>query len=179
MLLTDLRGVLFSSMLPSLYHLFSDINAENKLYYITTMNRRSWNEADMLNSHEAVNINNASISAAVKECEVPRMTLSDRVEGKVPMDVKLGRPPVLGDDHEAALVRYIHYMADHQYPITRTQVIGLAWVIALRQGNECFNRSTGPSLKWWPGFRDRHPELPVNRPWASGKCHTRQNRKLL
>ena len=67
--------------------------------YITTMNRRSWNEADMLNAHEAVNINNVSISAAAKECGVPRMTLSDRVKGNVPMDMKMGRPPVLGDDH--------------------------------------------------------------------------------
>ena len=57
----------------------------------------------MLNTHEAVNINNVSISAAAKEYGVHRMTLSDRVKGKVPMDAKMGRPPVLGDDHEAAL----------------------------------------------------------------------------
>ena len=118
----------------------------------------------MLNAHEVVNINNVSISAAAKEYGVPRVTLSDRVKGKVPMDAKMGRPSVLGDDHEAALVRYINYMADHRYPITRTQVIGLAWVIALRQGNECFNRSTGPSLNWWRGFTDRHPELSLRKP---------------
>ena len=105
-----------------------------------------------------------TISAAAKEYGVPRMTLSDRVKGKVPMDAKIGRPPVLGDEHEAALVRYIHYMADHRYPITRTHVIGLAWAIVLRQGNECFNRSTGPSLKWWRGFRDRHPEFFLRKP---------------
>ena len=61
------------------------------LYYITTMDRKAWDEADMLNAHEAANINNASISAEVKEYGVPRMTLSDRVKGKVPMDAKMGR----------------------------------------------------------------------------------------
>ena len=50
------------------------------------------------------------------------MSLSDKVKGQVPVEAKTRRCPVLGDDHNAARVRYIHYMANHRYPITRTEI---------------------------------------------------------
>ena len=105
------------------------------------MNRRSWKEADnvMLNTNKVVNMKNASISATAKEYGVPRMTLSGRVKGKVPMDTKMGRPPVLGDDH----------------------VIG---PLPCDREMKCFNRSTEPSLTWWRGFMDIHHELSLRKP---------------
>ncbi len=53
-------------------------------------------------------------------------------------------------------------MAAQRYPITRMQVMGLAWAIAIQQGKSCFSE-TGPSLKWWRSFRDRHPELTLRK----------------
>ena len=49
------------------------------------MNRRSRTQADMLNDHETININNVSISAAAKEYGVPRMTVTvTELEGNFP-----------------------------------------------------------------------------------------------
>ena len=68
------------------------------------------------------------------------------------------------DEDEHALVRYAAYMANNRYPVSRSQVIGLAWAIALQHGKECFNQSTGPSLHWWRGFKRRNPGLTLRKP---------------
>ena len=94
---------------------------------------------------------------------VPKMSLSDRVKNKVAAACTQGRPPMLSDEEEESLVKYCFYMAEHRFPITRAQVIGLAWAIAVRQGKECF-LNTGPTLRWWKGFRNRHPELRLRKP---------------
>ena len=78
----------------------------------------------MQKAYQAVTESSVTITAASKEFNVPRTTLTDRVKGRVTLSTKLGRPPVL---NENALVRYITYMAEHRYPVTRTQVIGWAW----------------------------------------------------
>ena len=92
---------------------------------------------------------------------VPRMTLASRVSGKVALGTKMGRPVVLGEQNEKALLRYIKYTADHRYPVTRSQVLGLAWAISIEKQMECFQR--GPSLKWWRGFKRRHPQLTLRK----------------
>ena len=80
------------------------------------------------------------------------------------MDSKLGRPQALTIEDEATLVRYITYMAQRRHPVTREQIIGLAWAIELRNGSKCFPE-TGPTFKWWRGFRDRHRhEIALRKP---------------
>ena len=123
---------------------------------------KQWKDEDMQKAYDAVIIEKLSISAAAKQFNVPRTTLGDRVNGKVPVDVQMGRPVVLGSETEETLVKYISYAAEQRYPITRRQVIGLAWAISLERGQDCFN-SHGPSLKWWRGFKKRHPEVALRK----------------
>ncbi len=56
------------------------------------------------------------------------------------------------------------YMAEHRYPVTRSQVINLAWAIAKQAGKANTFSDAGPTLKWWRGSRDRHPELSLRKP---------------
>ena len=123
----------------------------------------SWTDTDMLRAYEAVTKYNSPISTAAKVYGIPRMTLSDRIKGKTKVDAKMGRKLILGEKNEAALLRYIKYMAEHRYPITRTQVMGLAWAISLQDEDSDSFGASGPSLRWWRGFRDRHKEISLRK----------------
>ena len=126
--------------------------------------RRKWSDADMKLAYDDVIQNGVNVSEATRRHNVPRITLLDRVKGRIHLDSKLGRPQALTIEDEATLVRYITYMAQRRHPVTREQIIGLAWAIALRNGSKCFPE-TGPTFKWWRGFRDRHRhEIALRKP---------------
>ncbi|VDI23515.1 Hypothetical predicted protein [Mytilus galloprovincialis] len=95
---------------------------------------------------------------------MPRMTLSDRVKGKVAMGAKMGASTVLTPEDEISLVNYIEYMAQRGFLLSVSQAIGFALCIAKEHpGARVFNES-GPTEKWWRGFEKRQPEISLRRP---------------
>lgn len=124
--------------------------------------RLQWEKEAMKKAVDAVNAGQCSISAAARAFDVPRTTLSNKVRGKTNVECRVGRKPALTADEEEAIERYCMYMSNHNFPITRSNVIGLAWALAVRDGKKCFTEG-GPSLKWWRGFRDRHPQLRLRK----------------
>ncbi|VDI43001.1 Hypothetical predicted protein [Mytilus galloprovincialis] len=89
-----------------------------------------WNQEDMSEAYKAAKLGQMSIAQASKTYNVPRMTLSDRVKGKVAMNAKMGASTVLTSEDEISLVNYIEYMAQRGFPLSVSQVIGFAWCIA-------------------------------------------------
>ena len=90
------------------------------------------------------------------QCPAP---LSDRMLGKVSLKATTGHPLSLTSEEEASIVSYVEYMHERRFPITRSQVISLAWAVDLkRESGRAFGEN-GPSLNWWRGFRNRHREL--------------------
>ena len=66
----------------------------------------------------------------------------------------------LTSEEESSLVRYLLYMAERGFHLTRTMTKAFAWAIAKRSGNDCrFSKNYGPSEHWWQLFRNRHPEF--------------------
>ena len=123
-----------------------------------------WNQEDMSKAYKAAKLGQMSIAQASKTYNVPRMTLSDRVKGKVAMDAQMGASTVLTSKDEISLVNYIEYMAQRGFPLSVSQVIGFAWCIAKEHpGARVFNES-GPTEKWWRGFKKRQPEVSLKRP---------------
>ncbi|VDI05778.1 Hypothetical predicted protein [Mytilus galloprovincialis] len=117
-----------------------------------------WNQEDMSKAYKAAKLGQMSIAQASKTYNVPRMTLSDRVKGKVAMDAKMGASTVLTSEDEISLVNYIEYMAQRGFPLSVSQVIGFAWCIAKEHpGARVFNES-GPTEKWWRGFKKDNPK---------------------
>ena len=138
-------------------------------FYILTVNmerkkKKTWLPADMKQALEAYAGGNTSIAAASRKFKIPRMTLSDRILGKVAIDSMVGHPRALSVSEESAIVNYINYMYERRFPVDRNQVIQLAWAIDLKKDREdrVFGEN-GPSLHWWRGFRDRHKDLSLRR----------------
>ena len=84
--------------------------------------RRRWSQDDMNEAHASVT-NGMAVATTAKMFDVPRMPLSDKVNGRTKLESSVGRPPVLPAADEDALSSYFIYMARQQYPITRSQVI--------------------------------------------------------
>ena len=126
---------------------------------------RNWTQENMQRAFEAATNGVMSISTAAKTYGVPRMTLSDRVNGKIAVDAYYGHQVALSTSEETSLANYINYMHEHRFPITKLQVMGLAWAIDMDKPRESrVFGETGPSNKWWRGFKSRHPNLTLRKP---------------
>ena len=123
-----------------------------------------WTPEQMEAAIDAVIDNGLSISAAAKEHEVPRKTLSDKINNKHPKPP--GRQTVLTKEEEEMLVNYIKYMSSHAFPLTIAMIKSFAWAVAKKSGKgNCFNLESGPGKTWWNKFRKRHhTELAIRKP---------------
>ena len=124
--------------------------------------KKHWSDDDMRKALSSCKDDGMSIYAAAKQHGIPRMTLSDRVLGKVAINAQIGHPTALSMCDW--LLHYITYMHERRFPIDRSQLIALAWAIDLKREPEkrVFD-GQGRSLHWWRGFRDRHPQLGVRK----------------
>ena len=84
--------------------------------------KRAWASENMDEAYDAVTNGQMSISAAARAFNVPRMTLSDRVNKKVGMGASWGGKPALSTEDEEALISYIDYMQGRGFPLTVSQV---------------------------------------------------------
>ena len=129
-----------------------------------TVKKKSWDPENMSAAITAYKMGGISLYGAAKQYNVPMMTLSDRIHWKVSTDPVVGHPTVLSKEEEDSLVNYIKYMHERKFAVDRTQVMMLAWAIDLKR-EEVKRRfgNTGPTLKWWRCFRDRHKELSLRK----------------
>ena len=68
-----------------------------------------------------------SIGSATREFNIPRKTLSDRINWKHPKNV--GRSTYSNKAEESSLMLYIKYMASHSFPLNIKQIRACAWAI--------------------------------------------------
>ena len=93
-----------------------------------------------------------SIRVAVDKYSVPRLSLRNRVSGKVGFQSRPGPSPYLSFEEEEELTSFLVQVATLGYPHTRKQVLSLVERILTSKGlqvsvsSECFER-----------FHQRHP----------------------
>lgn len=124
---------------------------------------RKWSQHNMDEAFKCVQAGKLSISAAAKTYSVPRMTLADRLSGRVKLAAKMGASTYLSAEDETSLCNYIDYMAKRGFPLTISDIKGFAFSIAKERGHADTFEKDGPSRKWWRGFKKRHPEFGLRR----------------
>ncbi|KAK4306646.1 hypothetical protein Pmani_021539 [Petrolisthes manimaculis] len=117
-----------------------------------------WTREDMQRAIKACKTGMMTPSQAAKEYNVPRKTLTDRLQRKVSEDcTNAGRKRALTPGQEKDLCRFIEYMAMRGFPLTVNQILMLAWCIDKVQGRKVFGAS-GPCEGWWRSFRNKYPD---------------------
>lgn len=119
---------------------------------------RMWSNADMEKAILACREEGMSASAASRLHKVPRKSLTDRLQGRVKINCRMGPPTALSDEQEKTLCHYMEYMADQGFPLTVSHILTYAWCIDRSCGRNVFGEN-GPCYGWWLKFKHRHPEF--------------------
>ena len=87
---------------------------------------RQGSSQNMIDAYNDVIEGTFTISKAARVYQVPRKTLSDRVNGNVAVDCRMGPSTALSKEEEESLVKYIEYMASRGFPLTVDQISSYA-----------------------------------------------------
>ena len=117
-------------------------------------NMQNYTKEDMTEAVRVVNEGMHSISEVACMFNIPRKTLCDRVHGN--HQGSIGAQTTLTGEEEGYLVNYIQYMAKRCFPLSISQIRGFAWAIVLRSDRRKQFTNSGPTEKWWRGFKKRN-----------------------
>lgn len=100
------------------------------------------------------------ISVAATKYAVPRITLRNKITGKSPIDCNLGPATVLAYEEERLLVRWIKFMAEKHFPVTKDQLLdSVQKIISEKDLDSCPFTNNRPGKKWFSAFLNRHPDV--------------------
>lgn len=128
----------------------------------------------------AIRSGTLSIRAAAAYYSVPKSTLADRVSGKIAIDAKPGRKPVIPAEVEQKIVHQVTGLAECGFGMSRNNLL-------IKSGELCkqanittpFTNGT-PGKSWWKGMKNRHPELTIRKPEKLGSLRARMlNREVV
>ena len=120
-----------------------------------------------------------NVAEASKVFDIPRQTLSHRIKEKY-TKVGGGRKTELTEDEEKILLDYSMFMAKWSHPLTVPAIKAFAWAIVRKTNRPPrFHPTNGPSLKWWQGFKNRHPEISLRKPDNLDRGRSRMNNQVV
>ena len=109
-----------------------------------------------------------SLREAARAWNVPASTLRDRAMGRVKADCHYGTVPVLTDEEEANIVRYLLQCAEIGVGKSKQQMKRMAYSVASKRSNCKIPRSWHANQEageqWYRSFMKRHTELSLRKP---------------
>ena len=111
----------------------------------------------------AVTKDNLSIRRAADRYSVDHVSLSRRVNGKVPLKCKPGPSTFLTHREEELLLEYVFDMADRGFGLTITDVRELAVRVVAKSGRKSPFSGNKAGWDWYKGFKARHPQLVLRK----------------
>ena len=122
--------------------------------------RKLWSNESMCAAIEAVK-SGASVYRAAIEHGVPRMTLQDRISGRVVHGVKSGPKPYLSPTEEKEVAEFLVQTSKAGYGRSRKQIMQLAESTAHDKG--LLESGKRVSNGWYCRFMERQPQLTLRR----------------
>ncbi|CAG2188941.1 unnamed protein product [Mytilus edulis] len=106
---------------------------------------------------------------------VPKTTIIDHVSGRIELNAKPGRKPVIPIEMENVVARKVVEAANKGFGITKKQLqMKISRLCKLQKIETPFKRGI-PGDDWWRGFKSRHPEIALRKP---EKLSTSRSRML-
>jgi hypothetical protein len=137
-----------------------------------------WKLSDMNKAVDGVNKGLYSPYSAARKFNVPRSTLRRNLSnGEV--TTKLGRKPVLSEEIEKRLVKWIIDRQQTYMCVRRSLANQKISNIMKKLGKTFRNGKTIPSHRWWGGFLKRRPKISFRRPTRKETVRQRAERKKI
>ena len=102
-------------------------------YIIVIVELRQYDKGQLIEAVQSVNKGAMTITEAAKHYNVPRTTLSDHVHGKIEDFRSSGPSRELPDDLEEAVVDYLMYRSQQNFPLRRKDTRTLIVVNIFKQ----------------------------------------------
>lgn len=100
-----------------------------------------------------------SISAAARQYGIPRSTLHDKIHGCSSVVCSRGPPTVLSKKEEDRLKRWITFMSNRGFSISKTQLLDSVSILLKQSKRDSPFQNGRPGRHWYEGFIKRHPEV--------------------
>lgn len=118
---------------------------------------------NMIGAVEAVRAG-SSVREAAAKYGVPKSTLGDRISGRIDVEARPGRAPVIPKDIEDAMVSKAMSRADQGFGLSKRTMIARAGTLCKTMGFRNNFTNGVPGKAWWAGLKSRHPALTLRRP---------------
>ncbi|XP_044003732.1 MFS-type transporter clz9-like [Aphidius gifuensis] len=118
-----------------------------------------YNEADLEEALSRIR-NGQSVRSVSKQLNIPKSTLADKKKSTSKKTIQRKGPEcVLGIENEIQLVKWIMYMSEHGFPITRIQLFNSVQLLLKHLKKKSPFTNNRPGKHWLSSFMSRHPEL--------------------
>lgn len=118
---------------------------------------------NMIAAVEAVR-EGASIREASAKFGVPRSTLGDRITGRIAVEARPGKDPVIPIDIEDKMVEKAFSCANQGFGVSKKTLTARAGSLCRSLGLKNNFTKGIPGKAWWKCFRTRHPEIALRKP---------------
>lgn len=120
----------------------------------------NYTEAAMLAAVNDVRLHKTPIRTAAKKFGVPRITLTNKVTGKSPMERKMGPTSILTPEEEHKICDWVQKMAKAGFPVTTEQLIVSVEKYLKEIKRPCVLFKHGrPGRTWVKAFIRRNPTI--------------------
>lgn len=104
--------------------------------------------------------NGAKLRETCKKYGVPKSTVQDRIQGKVPETCKrMGPDPILSIKNEIKLTNWLSKLSACGFPVKKDELITSVQKIVNAEKLKTSFKDGRPGQKWYSGFLRRHPEI--------------------
>ncbi|KAJ8938287.1 hypothetical protein NQ314_011539 [Rhamnusium bicolor] len=118
-----------------------------------------YSDENLQKAIEAVR-NGAKIRETCRNYAIPRGTLQDRLQGRVPNKARqMGPDPYLSLENENKIVQWILQLAKCGFPIKKQELISTVQKIVLVEKIKTPFKNGKPGQKWYKSFLQRHPQV--------------------
>jgi len=124
--------------------------------------REPYSREDMDKAVVLVEAQGVSVAEAARICNVPRVTLHDRIKGNHKFGAS-GRPKELSAVEEATLVELLVLLGKYNFPLTKRHLRDMVQSYLDRKDRETRFKKNRPGRKWATAFVKRHSDKIVIR----------------
>ena len=124
----------------------------------------------ILKAMEAVK-KGASVSAAARQFNIARSTLDDKIRGRSSVECSKGPSTILTSAEEEHLKRWIIFMADSGFPITKAQLLDSVSLLVKKMKRDNPFQNDRPGRHWFESFIQKSVVTDItNEDWFCRLC---------
>ncbi|RLU20864.1 hypothetical protein DMN91_007478 [Ooceraea biroi] len=120
--------------------------------------RKKWSDEELKKALADVR-SGKSVNGISKSSGIPKSTLIAKWKGYRPIGKRSGPPTVLSTEEEAIIVRWMLYLSQRGFPVTKTQLLYNVGYLIKKLGRKTPFTDGLPGRHWCEAFLRRHPNI--------------------